>query len=550
MGSHDFWRDLFKVQTLDTRLIPHSNEELQNKKKANIPRWRSPEFYFYALIFVIFVPLMIKTAASAGSSSNVNHRLFADRLTPGWMGRPVDNSDAQYSGFRSQFPILALLALCHTQIRKLLRAKTGTKRSYYDMVFGLLLICGLHGTGALKIVIILASNFVLGQKLQSRYLSWAFAVGILFANDLLHGYPIHQSWEFGGLLPQWQIFFKCTMMRMLSFNLDYMESLNQTLVATYKEKFSSKDQSQKDSSELERICIPRPENEYSFVDYLGYCLYAPLYLAGPILTFNDFRFQVQTSLTSIAPSRTIAYSVRFFICMMCMELILHFIPVVAISETRAWVGLSPGQVSMVGFFNLVVIWLKLLLPWRFFRLWSLVDKIDPPENMIRCVANNYSALSFWRSWHRSFHRWVVRYLYIPLGGSKAQLRNSLIVFAFVAVWHDIQLRLFVWGGLIVLFVLPEIAARALLSSKKYGSKSWYRTVAAVGAVGNIWMMLIANLVGFAVGVDGIRALLYEMMHTARGLLFTMMCSALLFVGAQVMFEYREMELRNGIDIKC
>nr|UJH94613.1 Gup1 [Starmerella bombicola] len=550
MGCHDFWRDLFKVQTLDTRLISNSNDESKNKSKASQPRWKTPEFLFYALMFVIFVPLMIASAASAGSSSNSNYKLFADRLTPGWMGRPVDNSDAQYSGFRSQFPMLVLLALAHTQLRKLLGAETGPKRKYYDLVFGLLLICGLHGTGAVKIVLILVSNFALGQISQSRSVSWVFAVGILFANELLHGYPIYQPWEFGGLLPQWQVFFKCTMMRMLSFNLDYIESLDQALIAAYREKFNEKDQLQKEPSELARICLPRPENEYSLVDYLGYCLYAPLYLAGPILTFNDFRSQAQASLSSISSSRTIAYAVRFFLCMMCMEVILHFIPVVAISETRAWVGLTPSQVSMVGFFNLVVIWLKLLLPWRFFRLWSLVDKIDPPENMIRCVANNYSALSFWRSWHRSFHKWVVRYLYIPLGGSKAQLRNSLIVFAFVAVWHDIQLRLFVWGGLIVLFVAPEIAARALVPSKKYGSKSWYRIVAAIGAVGNIWMMLIANLVGFAVGVDGIRNLLYEMMHTARGLLFTILCSALLFVGAQVMFEYREMELRHGIDIKC
>jgi hypothetical protein len=52
---------------------------------------------------------------------------------------------------------------------------------------------------------------------------------------------------------------------------------------------------------------------------------------------------------------------------------------------------------------------KLLIPWRFFRLWALADGIDPPENMVRCMANNYSALGFWRSWHRSYNLWVIRY---------------------------------------------------------------------------------------------------------------------------------------------
>jgi hypothetical protein len=51
---------------------------------------------------------------------------------------------------------------------------------------------------------------------------------------------------------------------------------------------------------------------------------------------------------------------------------------------------------------------KLLLPWRFFRLWALADGIDPPENMVRCMANNYSTLGFWRSWHRSYNLWITR----------------------------------------------------------------------------------------------------------------------------------------------
>ena len=51
---------------------------------------------------------------------------------------------------------------------------------------------------------------------------------------------------------------------------------------------------------------------------------------------------------------------------------------------------------------------QLLIPWRFFRLWALADGIDPPENMVRCMANNYSTLGFWRSWHRSYNLWLTR----------------------------------------------------------------------------------------------------------------------------------------------
>jgi D-alanyl-lipoteichoic acid acyltransferase DltB (MBOAT superfamily) len=247
-----------------------------------------------------------------------------------------------------------------------------------------------------------------------------------------------------------------------------------------------------------------------------------------------------------------------------MELILHYIYVVAISESSPnWSVYTPFQLSMLGYFNLHFIWLKLLLPWRFFRLWALLDGIDPPENMVRCMSDNYSALAFWRGWHRSFNRWVVRYLYVPLGGGGSRnnkssllskLRgvvNFLTVFTFVALWHDINLRLLMWGWLITLFVLPEIIASMLFPAHKWRSQpNAYRVLCAIGAVGNILMMMAANLVGFAVGLDGLQGLVNGIIGSYSGLAYLVAACAALFVGVQVMFEIREGELRAGIRMKC
>ena len=78
------------------------------------------------------------------------------------------------------------------------------------------------------------------------------------------------------------------------------------------------------------------------------------------------------------------------------------------------------------------------------------------------MANNYSALGFWRAWHRSYNLWIVRYLYIPLGGTQRLAATSILVFTFVALWHDLSPRLLAWGWLAALFILPEIAARKAL----------------------------------------------------------------------------------------
>ena len=41
-----------------------------------------------------------------------------------------------------------------------------------------------------------------------------------------------------------------------------------------------------------------------------------------------------------------------------MEFILHFMYVVAIKDARAWDGDTPFELSMIGFWNLIVVWLK------------------------------------------------------------------------------------------------------------------------------------------------------------------------------------------------
>jgi len=293
-----------------------------------------------------------------------------------------------------------------------------------------------------------------------------------------------------------------------------------------------------------------PQRGLFFVNYLAYALYSPLYLAGPILTFNNYMSQLRYPLDTCTTERVTKYGIRLLLDILCMEVILHFFYVVALSKAKAWEGDSAFELSMIGYFNLNIIWLKLLIPWRFFRFWALTDGIDPPENMLRCMSNNYSAMAFWRSWHRSFNQWVVRYIYIPLGGYKRPILNTLAVFTFVALWHDISLRLLAWGWLVTLFVVPETLAKYLFPAKKWDSWPYYRHLCAVGAVGNILMMMIANLVGFSVGLDGMRDLLAGMFGSISGLVYVFGACAALFVGVQVMFEVREEEHRMGINLKC
>jgi D-alanyl-lipoteichoic acid acyltransferase DltB (MBOAT superfamily) len=76
--------------------------------------------------------------------------------------------------------------------------------------------------------------------------------------------------------------------------------------------------------------------------------------------FNDFVRQLDNPPRLTRASR-ISYAVRFAACLLTMELVLHYIYVNAIKDSKAWAGSTPMQLSMIGFWNLIIVWLKVCL---------------------------------------------------------------------------------------------------------------------------------------------------------------------------------------------
>lgn len=559
------------LPNVDARFEPREPQKSRVMASAGKPLWNTAEFKVYGFLFAIVVPWMIKTAIDVSSSSNPNYPVYEKLLSNGWIpGRKVDNSDAQYRFFRDNFLLLMLLLLAHTGIRRAVEYVTKCSRPMFDFVFGFIFIFAVHGVNSIRVIAHVMIFFTIARVLKNYnkaavLLLWSYGIFSLFFNDKYRNYYLSYFWKpltvfdpgFMGIVKRWDVFYNFTLLRALSFNLDYLKSHNdkksRLSKKTDEEGSGSNPSSPKFnpamiSEERERINANLDISDYNLFNYFSYLFYAPLFIAGPILTFNDFFIQSRAPLPSINWRRTANYALIFFICVLNMELILHFIYVVAISKAKAWKGDTPFQISMIGLFNLNIIWLKLLIPWRFFRLWALVDGIDPPENMIRCMDNNYSALAFWKGWHRSYNKFVVKYIYIPLGGGSNRVLASLAVFTFVAVWHDIQLRLLLWGWCVVLFLLPELFISKYF--KQFSGEWWYRHICAAGGALNIWLMMIANLYGFCLDHDGMKLLFTEMFSTFDGLVFFVLACASLFIAVQVMFEYREEEKRHGLDVKC
>ncbi|KAJ7229406.1 MBOAT, membrane-bound O-acyltransferase family-domain-containing protein [Mycena haematopus] len=542
--------------------IPGRPRALQQEPAPS--RWKTLEFRIYAVFIFSIVLIMGWIPITLSSSTHPNYPKFRRRLSRGWMfGRPVDNSDAQYRGFRDNFIPLALAAGAFLLAKTLRTRIHGTKASpnnMYLLPFNLgasvVMLIALHGTSALKIFAILTGNYLIsksfGGSKSGPICSWILNVVVLFLNDWYSGYRFGALApslvfldSFEGIYPRWHISFNITMLRLVSFSMDYYWACNAPAGSPEACSLHITDP----PDEKQRNSLAHPEAMYSYLNYLSYALYPPLYLAGPILSFNDYIWQHRKPL-NITRSTVLGYSIRFIICLLTMEFILHFMYVVAIKDSKAWIGDTAAQIAMIGFWNLIIVWLKLMIVWRFFRLWAMAAGIEAPENMIRCMANNYSVLGFWRSWHRSYNLWLIRYIYIPVGGTHNVMLNTLLVFTFVALWHDLTFRLFAWGWLVSLFIAPELAASYVLPESKYGREPWYRHACALGAVLNMFMMMTANLVGFVLGLDGMQFFLQQLFGTTEGLQFLVGASVCLFAAAHLMFEYREDEKRHGIIRRC
>jgi D-alanyl-lipoteichoic acid acyltransferase DltB (MBOAT superfamily) len=70
----------------------------------------------------------------------------------------------------------------------------------------------------------------------------------------------------------------------------------------------------------------------------------------------------------------------------------------------------------------------------------------------------------------------------------------------------------------VLFMVPEWTATALFPKRKWEHRpNEYRVLCGLGAVGNVLMMISANLVGFAVGLDGLETIIKSILHDWSGM---------------------------------
>ncbi len=187
--------------------------------------------------------------------------------------------------------------------------------------------------------------------------------------------------------------------------------------------------------------------ERDLTRFAAYILMFPHLIAGPIVRYADIRDEMHADRRRASH---IGLGFQYFIVGLCQKvLVANTVAPLAdhafaadlahLSGGGAWLGIWAYALQIYfdfcGYSNMAI-GLAFLLGFTFPK------NFDYPY-----VAQ--SITDFWRRWHMSLSSWFRDYVYIPLGGNRHGLaqtvRNLLIVFFLTGLWHGAAWRFVVWG---------------------------------------------------------------------------------------------------------
>lgn len=243
------------------------------------------------------------------------------------------------------------------------------------------------------------------------------------------------------------------------------------------------------------IATERGELENNnIIDYLVYILYFPKLVMGPIVDPVDFISQINQKERKKADLAKIAIGVRIFSMGLIKKVLLAdtFAKSVSWAYTNIDVTTAMDCILLVLFYTFEIYFDFSGYSDMAVGVSSMLN-IDLPMNF----DSPYKAISirdFWKRWHISLTKFLTKYIYIPLGGSRKGIVftyiNTLIVFLVSGLWHGANWTFILWGlihGLLSCFdrMFDKFEKKVFLPIR------WFCTF---GIVSVLWLLFSAQTV--------------------------------------------------------
>lgn len=253
-----------------------------------------------------------------------------------------------------------------------------------------------------------------------------------------------------------------------------------------------------------------------FADFGMFLSFFPHLVAGPILRPGRFAPQLEMERRSSWPA--ISQGLELIVLGLFEKVVLADTRLAPIVDSLFTVSSSPGTLdawaATLGFAA------QAYFDVAGYALCAIgVAKVlgfDLPGNFL----NPYGAESprdFWRRWHISLSSWLRDYLYIPLGGSRGGVLNTvgalIVTMTLGGLWHGAAWTFVAWG----------LYHGILLVAERGVEKTWRRLTLPVGAWSRVagWLTTLTLVtVGLAIfrstTLRGAARLIESMAHLAPG----------------------------------
>ena len=189
--------------------------------------------------------------------------------------------------------------------------------------------------------------------------------------------------------------------------------------------------------------------EYKFVDYALFVTFFPQLIAGPIVLHQEMIPQFNDTLRKKINSERFARGIWLFATGLFKKVMIADV----LGKGADWGFANPR--ALTGADAIVVSLLYTLQIYFDFSGYcdmasgiASMFNIDLPVNF-NSPYKAVSILDFWQRWHMSLTRFLRKYVYFPLGGSRRgtvrTLINVMIVFLVSGIWHGAAWTFILWG---------------------------------------------------------------------------------------------------------
>ncbi|MBR0171613.1 MAG: MBOAT family protein [Lachnospiraceae bacterium] len=189
--------------------------------------------------------------------------------------------------------------------------------------------------------------------------------------------------------------------------------------------------------------------DITFTEYALFVTYFPQLVAGPIVLHNELIPQFRDPDKKRPDAGMISAGIMIFTLGLCKKILIAD----TLGKIVAW-GYGATDIASAPDLIITVLAYTFQVYFDFSGYSDMAVGLGKMCNLTLPMNFNspYKAVSvtdFWRRWHITLSRFMTKYVYVPLGGSKhgktKTIINTIIVFTLSGLWHGANWTFILWG---------------------------------------------------------------------------------------------------------